>query len=374
LGALYFHQCCNHSEQKLQQLNTLNDIIYSPLFIDQQDYKVKEAFDDYINSELLLNNKTSKGPFRKFCNMLGYFFGDINNDVEKISTIYDIDNIDDDKLQYLANHIGFNLRGFSPSKWRQQLRNAVDIYKKSGTLASIQAAVDTLITNSIFDLSGKVVELHESYLPYLIWYTLATESPLLKNLQIWTASKAAEYGIKEHDQDNLESSIKLVVDAILLDLYKKCSNHFIFKGIEMPVCRFYEIDNFGATTSLYTVFNEPYEKPYTLIEVGSEYYEDLVKGSDKYELEDILNNATVLGPLGSGIYPFVYIFYPNGYSLVVPFFLPINQKRAIFPRFPLVSKPFPLRQRPSAFLGVQRHRGCSIPFSRSNLQIRNPQP
>lgn len=288
--------------QKLQQLNTLNDIIYSPLFIDQQDYRVKEAFDDYINSNLLLNNKTSKGPFRKFCNMLGYFFGDINNDVEKISTIYDIDNIDDDKLQYLANHIGFNLRGFSPSKWRQQLRNAVDIYKKSGTLASIQAAVDTLVTNSIFDLSGKVVELHESYLPYLIWYTLATECPFLKNLQIWTASKAAEYGIKEHDQDNLENSIKLVVDAILLDLYKKCSDHFIFEGIEMPVCRFYEIDNFGAATSLYTVFNEPYEKPYTLIEVGSEYYEDLVKGSDKYELEDILNNATVLGPLGSGIY------------------------------------------------------------------------
>ena len=36
--------------QKLDALKTLVDVVYSPLYIDQQDYKVKDAFDSFIDA------------------------------------------------------------------------------------------------------------------------------------------------------------------------------------------------------------------------------------------------------------------------------------------------------------------------------------
>ena len=128
--------------QKLDALQTLMDVVYSPLYIDEQDYTVKSAFDDYIDASLLLSNNVAKGPHRKFTNLLGYEFADLTNEVENIGLIYDIENVKDEHIQYIADLIGFKLRGNSASKWRHQLRIALDLYKQSGTLGAIQAAIN----------------------------------------------------------------------------------------------------------------------------------------------------------------------------------------------------------------------------------------
>ena len=76
--------------QKLEALQTMIDVVYSPLYIDEQDYTVKSAFDSFIDSDLQLTDRSSKGPYRKFTNLLGYELTDLNNEVDNIGLIYDI--------------------------------------------------------------------------------------------------------------------------------------------------------------------------------------------------------------------------------------------------------------------------------------------
>ena len=136
--------------QKLENLETLLDVIYSPAQMDQQDYRVKDAIDSYIGAQTYLVDEVSKGPYRKYLTALGFSFADITNSIENIGLIYDIEDVQDDHLQHIADLIGWRLFGNSPSKWRQQLRSAVDIYKKAGTLQSLQAVVNSLIVFLIF--------------------------------------------------------------------------------------------------------------------------------------------------------------------------------------------------------------------------------
>ena len=201
------------------------------MYIDQRDYKVRDAFNSYIDTSLTLDDLTSKGPFRKLQNLLGFNLGDISNKVEGINLIYDIENTKDEHLEYIAQLIGWKLKGNSPAKWRHQLRTAVDLYKKSGTLHAVQTAINTLITDSVFDVSGRAIELWESYLPFLIWYSLGTESPLFKNLLTWTPVLATKAGIYHYNTSSLEENLKIVTDSILLDLYTKHPSNFIFLGI-----------------------------------------------------------------------------------------------------------------------------------------------
>ena len=113
--------------QKLEALQTLMDVVYSPLYIDEQDYTVKDAFDNYVDANIQLEDRTSLGPYRKFNNLIGYEFADLNDQVENIGLIYDIENVKAEHIQYIADLVGFKLRGNSPSKWRHQLRLAIDL-------------------------------------------------------------------------------------------------------------------------------------------------------------------------------------------------------------------------------------------------------
>ena len=89
--------------QKLDNLLTLIDVIYSPLAIDRQDFRVKSAFDDFLNAQLLLEDEVSDGPFRKILTAFGYHFADISNQVEDIKYLYDIENTEQEKLRYIAD-------------------------------------------------------------------------------------------------------------------------------------------------------------------------------------------------------------------------------------------------------------------------------
>ena len=288
--------------QKLDALQTLMDVVYSPLYIDEQDYTVKSAFDDYIDASLLLSNNVAKGPHRKFTNLLGYEFADLTNEVENIGLIYDIENVKDEYIQYIADLIGFKLRGNSASKWRHQLRIALDLYKQSGTLGAIQAAINALIVDSVFDVSGKVDELWESYIPQLIWYALGTESPLFKDLNTWTAGLADRAGVFSYSTSSLEDNIKIVTDNILLDLYKAFPDNFLFHGQKFAVPELWELDSNGCKTKRYTIINEPGMKPFHMHTYNSNGYQAYKQDAKLFGESNAFEAATGFGALGSGVY------------------------------------------------------------------------
>ena len=290
--------------QRLSNLQTWIDVIYSPLYIDQQDYSVKDAFISFMDSNLLLDDRVSKGPHRKFLNAAGFSFADISNEIENIGLIYDIENVREEHLQYIADLIGFKLRGQSPAKWRHQLRLAVDLYKKSGTLEAVQTAINALIIDSVFDVSGEVQELWESYIPHMIWYALGTESPLFKNLNTWTPDLAVQAGVYNYSPSSLEENLKIVTDSIISDLYKKFPKQFSFFGEVFPCPRFHQLDEFGHydEEDVYTLVGDPNPKPYAVMPFGEDYY---IFGRREAELHDELcafDAALAYGPLGYGVY------------------------------------------------------------------------
>ena len=288
--------------QKLESLNTLVDIVYSPLHIDSRDFTVKKAFDSYMGAGTKLNDFISKGPHRKFSNILGYHFADISDEVENLENIYDIEETPDDQLQYIAQLIGYKLRGNSPAKWRQQLRLAIELYKKSGTLEAMQQAIDTLILDSSFDLSGKIQELWESYVPFLIWYALGTESPLFRNLKTWTPRMAVAGAVGAYSTSSLEENLKMVTDSILLNAYKSDADSFIFFGDRWPVCQFYTLDELGHEQERYTILNDPEMKPFYAHLEGDDGYQAY---KDLYRVlgyEAAWEESYTDGPLGRGVY------------------------------------------------------------------------
>lgn len=288
--------------QKLEALQTLIDVVYSPLYIDQQDYTVRDAINSFIDAGTELDDLISKGPHRKFNTLLGLEFADISDEIENLGLIYDIENVRDEHLQYIADLIGFKLRGNSPAKWRHQLRLALDLYKKSGTIEAIQTAINALIVDSVFDVSGKVQELWESYIPNLIWYSLGTESPLFRNLETWTPSLAVQGGVFSYSTSSLEENIKLVTDSILLDLYKAFPENFIFHGERMPVPEFWELDSEGCEVKRYTVLGSPDMKPFHIHKVTDSGFQAFKQDAKLFGESKAWDEANRFGPLGQGVY------------------------------------------------------------------------
>ena len=220
--------------QQLEKLKTINNIIYSNEYFDRSDTKVYQAFDEYKTLNYFQKELLSDGPFWKLLKAFSFSFADIQNETDKIGILYDLQDCPDDLLPELAYLIGWELIGSDPKKWRLQLYNAVDIYKKTGTKQSIQAAINAVFTEGVVSLSSDIKELWESYLPFLAMYALATESYLFKSYDTWTRSVAGELGVDKYDLTNFETNIRLAVDKILLTLFEKHPNSFKIGGRTFP--------------------------------------------------------------------------------------------------------------------------------------------
>lgn len=212
--------------QQLDKLLTWVDIVYSPLYADRSDYIVRDRFEQFINSNILTENKVIDGAFTKLVRALSLLSFDINSKVEELESLADINNCPDDYLPFLADLIGWKLFGSNPSRWRLQLINAVDVYKKAGTKESIQFALNTVFPKDQFDIESRVTELWESYIPYLIFYSLATESSYFSSTNSWTRSIATHMGIESYSVSSLDENIKLATDKILLETYLKFPQSF----------------------------------------------------------------------------------------------------------------------------------------------------
>lgn len=217
--------------QQIDKLLTLIDVVYSPQVSDEEDYTVKNAFDDYISTKALVQDLESNGPFHKFLKALSYGIHDIDDTIEGINKLYDLEKCPDKYLPLIAELIGWHLFGSDPTRWRLQLRNAVDLYKAKGTKVALQGAIDSIFSEGFLNLSGDINELYESYIPNLIYYSLATESPLFSSFQSWTPALANSLGVTNYSNQSMDVNIRYAVDSILLSLVKRFNSFFKLDGI-----------------------------------------------------------------------------------------------------------------------------------------------
>jgi len=212
--------------QQLNKLLTLTEVVYSDDYLNSDSTYIKDAFEDYVSSESILENYESKGPLFKFLKALSYLQHDIDNEIAKLETLYDIDKCPEEYLPYLAQLLGWHLFGYDTNRWRLQLKNAVRIYKAKGTKRSLQLALDSIFSESFMNLSGSILELHESYIPNLIYYALATESDLFKSFDTWTVTLARSLGVNDYSTKSLDQNIRYAVDYILLDIAARFTDNF----------------------------------------------------------------------------------------------------------------------------------------------------
>ncbi len=221
--------------QSLDNLKTLIEVLYSPLFINRKNFKVKDAFELFLDTGSYSPEQTLAAPFSRLLKAFSYSFADINNDIDQLSVLYDLQECPDELLPELAELIGWKLFGFDANRWRLQLYNAVSIYKKTGTKESIQLAVDSLFAKDVFNISGSIYELWESYLPNIALYALATDSSSFESFNTWTPAIARKLGVSGFSQTSMEQNLRLAVDAILLDLVRTFPDHFSVAGKQFPV-------------------------------------------------------------------------------------------------------------------------------------------
>lgn len=220
--------------QQLDKLKTLIDVIYSPLYSDRGDTKVKEAFEQFIENQIFLNDVEIQGPFYKFLKAISYSFADYNNSIELLEILNDVNKCPDKFIPYIADLLGWRLLGSESQKWRVQLINAVSIYKMVGTKKGLQTVVDYTFSQELFNASAQIEDLWESYLPNLIYYCLATESSLFKDFSTWTRQKADELAVT-YSFSSLDESIRCAVDKIILDTANRYSFNFWVNGVRTPI-------------------------------------------------------------------------------------------------------------------------------------------
>lgn len=229
--------------QQLDKLKTWIDIVYSPLYSDKGDLSVYESFDLAVKSDVRIKNKTLNGPFYKLLRTLSLAAYDSDDTIEKLRSLNNIEECPDEFLPDLAKLIGWKLFGSDAERWRLQLRNAFEVYKRVGTKKSIEFALNSIFPKNIFAISSKISELWESYIPYLIYYSIATESTYFKSdiegvytgsteEGKWNSTLAEQTEVGNYSYSSLDENMRLITDRIIYEMYSSSSFSGIFQTLE----------------------------------------------------------------------------------------------------------------------------------------------
>ena len=243
--------------QNLDKLKTFIDVIYSPLYIDREDESVRDTIEYFLNTNVKLQTTEVAGPFNKFLRAVSYSLRDIDNQVESIETLQSIENCPSEFLPFMASLLGWTLYGNNEDSWRNQLKNAVRLYKKKGTKEGLVEAMNTVIVQNPIDVSSSVVEMYESYLPRLLYYLLLTETDFF-DLRTYTAAKGLQFGIdpESFSPSNKEQNIKAAVDVMLKRAVAAFPHLFFLKNEPF---RINVLDSgkgwFGPVTQSYNTFD-----------------------------------------------------------------------------------------------------------------------
>lgn len=210
---------------------------------------------DIVNASLLglnVSRMENSGPMGKMLKALAYGFYDVQTSVRDIQYLLDIERCPEEFLQYLGRYLGWTFFSDDPDKWRDQLKQAIYLYKAKGTRQALANAVNMVIPSSVYNpnnpVSG-VQELWESYVPNLIYYALKTETNLgvnnkeYLNLKTsWNTALGAsgiDLRIKNYDPNDKDKNVRFVVDAVL-ELLNTKYNYMDIGGIPYKETSFWK--------------------------------------------------------------------------------------------------------------------------------------
>jgi hypothetical protein len=220
--------------QNLDKLKTLVDVVYDDHPLAKSDTYIYDAFIDYISNGNLLESRESTGQFSKFMKAASYSFFDTNSDVQLLSYLYSIEDCPAHLLKYLAELIGWELRGTNPESWRRQLMFAMKLYKQKGTKEGLYNALTTVLPGTSIETSS-ISEFYESYVPFLIYYLLKTDTSLFSSFTSWSPIKASEYCGKEYSYVDMDYNIRVVIDHMLLKAVKAFPELFYVKNFKFDL-------------------------------------------------------------------------------------------------------------------------------------------
>jgi len=104
-------------------------------------------------------------------------------------------------LPYLADLIGWTLYGTNEDSWRRQLWNAVDLYKKKGSLEGLEHALDVvlpnnpILTSGVFDLNITRNYIEDPYFSTVLNHSIYDAGSDPYQLKGWGGSNANGLGI-----------------------------------------------------------------------------------------------------------------------------------------------------------------------------------
>jgi len=203
-------------------------------------------FRDIVNASLLglnVSRMENAGPMGKMLKALAYAFYDVKNTVRDVQFLLDIEECPEEFLQYLGRYLGWTFFTTDPAKWRDQLKQAIFLYKSKGTRQALANAVNMVIPSSVYNVNAEtsgLQELWESYFPNLIYYTIKTETnfatdpasylSLAKAWQRRFDSSGIKIGTKPYDPVNPDNNARYIVDFILT--YLNITDPYLLIGTE----------------------------------------------------------------------------------------------------------------------------------------------
>ena len=200
--------------QTLSALKSLVDVVYSTDYLSEGDTYVKDALDGYLSTGDSLEGQELAAPFSRFLQAVSYSLFDTNNDVSKLKSLYDIERCPDELLPYLADLIGWQVYGSNPESWRRQIRGAVGLYKKKGTKEGLYDAITTVLPTTPLHTSS-ISEFYESYIPYLLYYLIKTDTTLFDSFESFNFTKGQELIPDDYSSTDMDENIRKVIDWML---------------------------------------------------------------------------------------------------------------------------------------------------------------
>jgi len=220
--------------QELDRIKTLLSVWLNKE--DEDSPFLRNSLEALEGSGLIYSKFDSSGPYTKFMKAASWAFYDLEMIMENMQDLFDIERCPPEFLDYLASVIGWKFLGDDVSLWRGQLRQAVYIYKSTGTRQSLINAIETVFPKEVssFNASSDIRECWESYLPNLIYYTLKTESPTCKDFATLSKYLQTQVGNVSGltiniDPNDHDKNIRFSVDAIL-EFIDKNTDFLKFNG------------------------------------------------------------------------------------------------------------------------------------------------
>ena len=221
--------------QSLEKMKTWADVMYNESYSNKDDVYIRDSMENFIDNNDVPEDMIPAGPFYKFQRAVGFMMADINEQVVSLDTLHSIEDCPVEYLPYLADLIGWEFYTSNDDAWRRQLRSAVSLYKQKGTKAGLENLIKVILPSFDLDFDSQYSEFYESYLPNLLYYLLKTESSVLSSLEVWDNEKASLYANGERDPSNLDNSIRLLVDNILLSCVERFPLLFMMRGYDFDL-------------------------------------------------------------------------------------------------------------------------------------------